>query len=220
MNKVVMKKILVALGVVVSSFVALWGYGNYVRLEGAREAAWILDMWGVKYFGHRSSSSDDFEIFYYKSLAAGAKSNQELIDFVVKGKCYDSSWRCSVIMTAASNIMLDNGQSKVGLRGAVEAYERLEKKCPIVLETTIVSYQLRELSMASQSGVEKKASALLQKIKVDGGVLHDMRNETCRQMAIEKPEYFTTYALLVAKLMTFSGGADAYSAAYLDSLER
>ncbi|MDA7088636.1 hypothetical protein PH586_19840 [Pseudomonas sp. SA3-5] len=215
-----MKKALVVLVFFFVAVAAFWGYGNYVRLTGSEGASWLLDMWGVRYFGLRSESNQDFEFIYHRSLGAGASKDQGLIDYVVGNKCYDSSWRCSVIMTAASNLMLDDGQVKVGLRGAVEAYERTRGGCSIILETTILSYHLRELSSVRSINVESRAGALLRKIKARGGVLSDIRGDACRELVSKSPEYFTTYALLIAKLLVFSGGRNAYSAAYIDSLER
>jgi hypothetical protein len=178
------------------------------------------DMWGVKYFGARSADFQDFEVVYLKSLGGGSSKDQLLIDYIVSNKCYDSSWRCSIIMTAASNLMLDNGQSRVGLRGAVEAYDRMRGGCSIALESTVVSYHLRKLSSGRQDGKADKAEALLGKIRRDGGILADVRSGSCRELILSKPEYFTAYALLVARLMAVSGGESAYSAAYIDSLEK
>lgn len=213
--------VLVFLAVAIVAPVVFWVYGNYANSMGRLGSLWLIEnMWGVRYFGARSADFQDFESVYLKSLGGGSSKDQFLIDYVVNNKCYDSSWRCSVIMTAASNLMLDNGKSSAGLRGAVEAYDRIRGGCSIALESTVVSYHLRRLSSGRQDGKAVKAEALLGKIKRDGGVLADVRSEACRKLILSKPEYFTAYALLVARLMALSGGENAYSAAYIDSLEK
>lgn len=211
-----MKKVVfAALAVIFLVPVAIWGYGNYAIYIGKKEASWILsDMWG-EYFGLRSTNLQDFEEKYLESLSYGAGKNQSLINFVVGNKCYDSTWRCAVIMTSASNLMLDADVDRVGLRGAVEAYERVRGQCSVMYESSVLLYHIKHLS----DGGMAKANTLLRKIRKNGGIMSDMRTPECKRLASERPEYFASYALLVAKVMAISGGRNAYVAAYIQSLK-
>lgn len=215
-----MKKLMAAFIITFTITAMLMGYKYYAHSTGDEGTSWLFNMWGVRFFGLHSDSNEDFEIIYQKSLQPRASKDQSLIDYTVKNKCNDSSWRCSAIMTAASNLLIDNDQIRVGLRGAIEAYERTHGKCSIMLETTIISYHLRDIALSSSLGARDKARTLVKKIKTDGGILHNLREEACRDLALQKPEYFTVYSLLVSKLMAYSDGKDVSSAAHIDSMKQ
>ena len=69
-------------------------------------------------------------------------------------------------------------------------------------------------------GLVGQPSPDLRKIKREGGVMEDLRSDECRALAGERPEYFTSYALLVASLMELAGGRYSVPAAYLRSLKK
>lgn len=115
--------------------------------------------------------------------------------------------------------MLDAEDYKAGIRGAVESYDRVKGQCSILYESSVLLYHIINLHSENYTSVRARARALLAKIK-SGGLVTDMRVAQCRELAQEKPELFTSYALLVAKLMELSGGEDAYSAAYIRSLDK
>ena len=198
----------------------LWLFGNYVLDAGKEDSDWLENMWGSKYFGSRSDRLDSYELDFIKSLSRGASKEQALIDAVVRGKCYDSSWKCSAIMTTAGNLMLDHGNYQVGLRGAVEAHERIRGQCPVLFESSVTLYHIRTLSSGGQRDAGHRAVTLLRKIKREGGIMEDLRSDECRALARERPEYFTSYALLVASLMELAGGQYSVPAAYLRSLKK
>lgn len=199
----------------------LWWFANYASNTGEKESAWLReDMWGEAYFGARSNQLEHYEIDFIKSLNAGSSRDQSLITAVVRHKCYDSSWRCSVIMTTAGNLILDSGDYKVGLRGAVEAHERISGQCSVVFESAIAFYHIRNLSLDAQKNVGNRAAALLKKIEDKGGLMSNLRSKECRALALSRPEYFTTYAMLTANLMELAGGRYAMAAAYLKSLKK
>lgn len=206
---------------VVTSLGLLWWFGNFVSNTGKDESAWLTEnMWGGAYFGVRSDQLETYEIDFIRSFSVGSSQNQSLITAVVRDKCYDSSWRCSVIMTTAGNLMLDSGNYRVGLRGAVEAHERIKGQCSVLFESAVAFYHIRNLSSDGQKNAGHKAATLLNKIKHNGGLMSDMRSEECRTLALKRPEYFTTYALLAANLMELAGGRHATAAAYLRSLKK
>lgn len=198
----------------------LWLFGNYVLDAGKEDSAWLENMWGGKYFGRRSGRLDSYELDFIKSLSHGASNEQSLIGAIVRGTCYDPSWKCSVIMTTAGNLMLDHGNYQVGLRGVVEAHERIRGQCPVLLESSVTLYHVRVLSFGNQKDAAQRAATLLRKIKREGGIMEDLRSDECRALAGERPEYFTSYALLVASLMELAGGRYSVPAAYLRSLKK
>ncbi len=217
MKKIILLVISIAAALALMFFI----FGKYVAFIGKRESGWIIeDMWSEKYFGARSGELKENELIYLKSLFDGASKDQRLISYVVKNKCYDATWDCSIVMMSASNLMIDAKDYDTGLRGAIEAYERVRGQCPIIYESVILRYKLEKLSNSPYSVAASKAKSILNKIKHSGGLMSDLRTTACKKLLKEKPEYFTTYALLTSKLMELSGGRDAKAAAYINSLPK
>jgi len=217
-----MKKIFwPVVALLVLALLSLWGYGNYSIWIGRKESSWLTEeMWGGGYFSATHGDLVPDDVFYLKSLVDGSSKSQDLIGFVVKNKCYDSSWRCSLIMTAASNLMLDNDQYEVGLRGFIDAYGRIKGQCSILYESSIVRYQTRKLTSNGSPDAKVRATNLLEKIERTGGIATDLRSPECRNLALEKPEYFVAYASLVANLMQVAGGKYTYASVYIHSLKK
>lgn len=217
-----MKKIIfTVLAALVSAPVLFWAYGNYAMWSGRAESSWILkEMWGAEFFGYRSPGLEEFELNYLKSLSVGASKDQSLVDFFVKNKCYDGSWRCSVVMTTGSNLLIDGGDSKVGLRGAIEAYERVRGKCSIVYESSVLRYQFKVLSEYPLKEAKVRAATIVGKIKKNGGIMLDLRSSACSILLKKKPEYFTAYTVLVSELMKIAGGRHASAALHIDYLPK
>ena len=47
----------------------------------------------------------------------------------------------------------------------------------------------------------------------------DLRGKACKKLIVERPEYFTTYTILISKMMEISGGNNSKAAAYIRSLK-
>ncbi|WP_313057267.1 hypothetical protein [Stutzerimonas nitrititolerans] len=127
-------KILVVGGLVMAVVVSFWVYGNSLIAVGERESRWIVqDMWGSSFFDSRAEKLEEHERMNLISLREGSSENQELISYVLKNKCADYSVKCYLAMTAASNILIDAGEYDSGLRGMVEAINRVDAGdlCPI-----------------------------------------------------------------------------------------
>jgi len=177
-------------------------------------------MWGEGYFSAAGDDLDAEDVFYLRSLIEGSSRDQELIDYVVKNACYDASWKCSLVMTTASNLMLDEGQLDVGLQGFIGAYERVKGRCSILYESSIIIYHTRKLISEGSVDTKDRATSLLEKLEREGGVVTDLRDLECRNLVRKKPEYFVAYASLVANLMQIAGGKYAYASVYIHSLNK
>ena len=216
-----MKKLIFsALVTVLSLPILFFALGKYFSFIGERDSRWITnDMWGSTYFGARAADLSENEKIYLKSLSKGASKEQQIISYVVKNKCYDSTWDCSLIMTSASNLMIDSQDYETGLRGAIEAYQRIPGMCPIIYETSILRYKLEKLAASNSNSTTNQARSIINKIKTDGGIMTDLRGKACKKLIVERPEYFTTYTILISKMMEISGGNNSKAAAYIRSLK-
>ncbi|OHC31413.1 MAG: hypothetical protein A2Y50_09940 [Pseudomonadales bacterium RIFCSPLOWO2_12_59_9] len=212
-------KVLFACIVLPALFVALWIYGNTAISVGEQESRWIIqDMWGEGYFNSAVGGLEGYERINLLSLQKGSSKNQELITYVVRNKCTDGSERCYVIMTSASNLLIDGGEFDSGLRGAVEAVGRVKTSdvCPIVFESAVLKYKIKVLSSKGISSARSMSKDILKKIKLNGGLMRDLRTKSCTDLSGIKPAYFHEYALLVAYVMGFAGGDLAKAGAYIE----
>ncbi|NQD95151.1 hypothetical protein HP532_21090 [Pseudomonas sp. CrR25] len=213
-------KLLVYSGVLMVVFFAFWVYGNSLITVGERESRWIIqDMWGANYFNVRLGGIEEYERINLLSLQEGSSKNQELITYVVKNKCNDGSERCYLIMTSASNLLIDGAEYDSGLRGVVEAVSRVKAKnfCPIAYESAIIKYKIKMLSSKGIDSARSASRNILKKIKLNGGLMKSLKTESCINLSKIKPEYFHEYAVLVAHLMGFAGGDLAKAGAYINS---
>ena len=176
-------------------------------------------MWGVNYFNVHRGNIQEYERINLLSLQEGSSKNQELITYVVKNKCEDDSERCYLIMTSASNLLIDGAEYDSGLRGMVEAVNRVKDKtlCPIAYESAILKYKIKTLSSKSISAARDTSKNILKKIKLNGGLMKGLKTESCVSLLKAKPEYFHEYAVLIAHLMGFAGGDLAKAGAYINS---
>lgn len=213
-------KFLLCGGVLLAVFLVFWVYGNSLVVVGERESRWIIkDMWGVNYFNVRLGSIDEYDRINLLSLKEGSSKNQELITYVVKNKCEDASERCYLIMTSASNLLIDGAEYDSGLRGVVEAVNRVKANnfCPIAYESAILKYKIKVLSSKGVGSARSASRSILNKIKLNGGLMKSLKTESCVSLLKTKPEYFHEYAVLIANLMGFAGGDLAKAGAYINS---
>ncbi|WP_222908971.1 hypothetical protein [Pseudomonas sp. DNDY-54] len=214
-------RFLVLSGILIASFASFWVYGNSVIAIGERESRWILqDMWGSSYFYARMEGLNEHERINLLSLREGSSKNQELIDHVMKNKCTDDSVRCYLVMTSASNLLIDAREYDSGLRGMVEAIDRVSAKefCPIAYESAIIRYKIEVMSSKDSWSARRSSIDVLEKIKANNGFIKSLKTETCTRLAREKPKFFHEYTMLVAHIMVFAGGDYAKAGAYIDSL--
>ena len=214
-------RFLVISSILIVFFVTFWVYGNSVIAVGERESRWIVqDMWGSSYLYARVEGLAGHERMNLLSLREGASKNQELIDYVVKNMCADYSVRCYLDMTSASNILIDAKDYDSGLRGMVEAVERVNAKgfCPIAYESAILRYKIEVVSSKDIRSARASAVGTLEKIKSNNGFMRNLKDRSCTGLARERPEFFQQYTMLVAELMGFAGGDYAKAGAYIDSL--
>lgn len=206
-----------------AAFIAFWVYGNSVITVGERESRWIVqEMWGGNYLNSRMNNIEEYERINLLSLREGSSKNQELITYVVKNKCSDDSERCYFVMTSASNLLIDGDEYDSGLKGMVEAVNRIKASdfCPIAYESAILKYKIKVLSSKSIEAARNSSIGILKKIKLNGGLMKSLRTKSCVKMANNKPEFFHEYTFLVAHLMGFAGGDFAKAGAYIDSLNK
>lgn len=176
-------------------------------------------MWKHEYFNSSAVGLDDYERINLLSLKEGSSNNQELITYTVRNKCTDASERCYLIMTSASNLLIDGGEIDSGLRGMVEAADRVKSLdfCPIAFESAILKYKIKVLSSRGIISARRMSKEILKKIKSNGGFIRDLRIKSCDDLSEMKPAYFHEYALLVAYVMGFAGGDLAKAGAYIES---
>ena len=201
-------------------FFALWIYGNSVIKVGEYESRWIRsNMWKSEYFNGKSVEVVDYDVFNLLSLHDGASKNQKIITYVVRNKCSDASERCYVTMTSGANLLIDSGDYDLGLRGVVEAYDRVRKSgvCPIVFELAILRYKIKSISSERLSLARNSSRELLDKIKA-GGVVENLKTESCDALSRRKAGFFHEYVVLVSQLMGIAGGDFAKSGAYINSI--
>jgi len=213
-------KLFIVAGVMLSVLFIVWGYGNSVIQVGESESRWIrVEMWKPKYFNTHLGGLEDFEKVNLLSLRDGASKEQAILTYVVKNGCKDSLERCSVIMISAANLLIDAGEFDAGLKGAVEANERVKGLgiCPIAFESAVLKYKLKYISSKGISSARRSASSLLSKIRQNGGVVENLRVGSCDSLAEIKPEFFHEYVLLISHLMGLAGGDFAKAGAYIQS---
>ena len=214
-------KILVVGGLVMAMVVSFWVYGNSLIVAGERESRWIVqDMWGSSFFSSRAEKLEEHERMNLISLREGSSENQELINYVLKNKCADYSVKCYLVMTAASNILIDAGEYESGLRGMVEAINRVTAGglCPIAYESAILRYKLKIASTKNVRSAQKLSVNVLEKIRSSNGFINNLKTESCTGLVKEKPEFFYEYTMLVARVMEFAGGDFVKAGAYISTL--
>ncbi|MCO7543257.1 hypothetical protein [Stutzerimonas nitrititolerans] len=214
-------KILVVGGLVMAVVVSFWVYGNSLVAVGERESRWIVqDMWGSSFFGSRAEKLEEHERMNLISLREGSSENQELINYVLKNKCADYSVKCYLVMTAASNILIDAGEYDSGLRGMVEAINRVNAGdlCPIAHESAILRYKLKIASTKNVRSAQRLSVNVLERIKLNGGFIKNLKTGSCTSLAKEKPEFFYEYTMLIARIMELAGGDFVKAGAYISTL--
>ncbi|MBW4652677.1 MAG: hypothetical protein KME20_06510 [Kaiparowitsia implicata GSE-PSE-MK54-09C] len=198
-------KILLLFVVIVCATSVFLVFVNY-RERSLGDASWVLeDMWGKAYLSASGGRLENYDEIYLQSLNSGVEDRQ-VLDFIWKNKCKDGGDRCFVIMASAANLLIDSQEIDSGLTALVEARNKRGSKdfCPIVYELSILRYKLREVEGVG-SNVDGLALSLLRKIRSDGGVVEDLRMDSCIKFSTEKPEFFRAYALMVARMMSRGG---------------
>jgi len=214
-------KILAVVSVLVSCFIAFWVYGNSVIVAGERQSRWIVhDMWGSNFLYSATGNIEEHERINLLSLREGSSKNQELINYVVNNKCTDDSVRCYLIMTSASNILIDAGEYDSGLQGMVQANVRVDARglCPIAYESAILKYKIKVASSKNVWSARKSSRATLDKIRSNNGFAKSLKTSSCVRLAKAKPDFFHEYTMMIAHLMGFAGGDYAKAGAYISFL--
>ncbi|WP_439888762.1 hypothetical protein ACSX1C_06615 [Pseudomonas sp. MBLB4123] len=213
-------RLLVCGGLLLAVFSVFWIYGNSLIAVGERESRWVLwDMWGVSYFNVRALDIEEHERMNLLSLQEGSSKNQELITYVVRNRCKDDSERCYLIMTSASNLLIDGADYDTGLKGAVEAISRVKDAsiCPVAYESAILKYKIKTLSSRSIDSARSASRRIIEKIKLEGGLMKSLKTKSCISLLKRNPNFFHEYALLIAHVMGFAGGDFAKAGAYINS---
>jgi hypothetical protein len=212
---------LTILAIPIVAGILFWLYGNYVIMIGENNSAWIThEMWDAPYLNSHSQVLNKGETIYLASLQAGASKNKDIMDYLWENKCEDSSWSCALIMTAVSNLLLDNRDYDTGLKAAVEAYDRIKGSCSIAYESAILKYKIQKLSASTGNNSGSSVRAILYKIKNNGGLMSNLRTDSCNKLAREQPEFFHAYVMLVAQLMGFAGGDYLKASVYMERMAR
>ncbi len=195
-------------------------YGRVGGSLGERESKWIIkDMWGLVDFDSQQDETEEYQRINLSSLRNGSSKNQELITYVVRNGCQDGSERCYFIMMSASNLLIDGGEYDSGLRGMVEAMNRVDSKniCPIAYELSILNYKIKTLISDEPGSMRSRARVIINKIKRDGGLVTSLRTKSCIDLSKKSPEYFHAYTLLIAQVMGLAGGDFAKVGDYIRS---
>ena len=195
-------------------------YANHVSLTGDKVSSWIrFDMWRAKYFNSKSIDESKYDLVNLESLRPQASKNERLLGFIGSEKCAEVSEACALSKLSAANLLIDSGSADQSL-GLIESARSTlvgVGACTINLESTILVYKLHKLSSMSLATAKAEARAVVEKIQSKGGLVSNLRTDSCEFLAERKPMYFHEYVRLVSRVMSYAGGDLAKGSAYIDS---
>lgn len=142
------------------------------------------------------------EVFFFKSLKPGAGKEQENLAHYMNNKCKERTAKCYLLLCAAGNLMLDQGDQENGLRAAIYGYELIHdsQQCPIAFEIVALNYKMRELSSLQAEKAKKNARSVLQNLSANGGLASDLRTKECSALSKKTPRYFKEHNKIIQKI--------------------
>tara|TARA_R110002020_G_C16235033_1_gene768708 strand:- start:919 stop:1602 length:684 start_codon:yes stop_codon:yes gene_type:complete len=218
--KKVAKWLFAVLGVIILVGFAVYLYGNYVISVGTVESKWIReDMWDAQYFNQVAPGLTDDEAVNLATLQSGAADNDKLVHIVKSARCMENNERCHLNDLSYANLLLDLGDYDKAMKVAENAYSKYgsETSCPIGFESTMLLYGVSRVSDAKSSDLKSHANSFVNKLKEQGGVVFDLRTEECDELARQKPERFSEYVMLVARVMAMGDRNLSYASAVIES---
>lgn len=140
------------------------------------------------------------------SLANGSSRNETLLAAIHPRLCWDSSMDCYLTMLAASNLLLHSGDLDSGLRGALQAHEKVrgDTLCPIAFEATLLHYKLNSLTTPTDRSPRARARALVRNITRKGGLSEDLRRSACTEALKSNPSLLQAYERQFVDLLTLA----------------
>lgn len=202
-------------------FVAIYIYGNSVIATGKAESAWIAEeMWGAGYFRASSEVLRDYELINLRSLEEGSSENSEIIGYTLDNHCLEGSERCYLINMAMANLLIDGREYDSALKAAFVAAESVKDKgvCLIAFEATILKYKISKIRSKNLLSARRSATDIVEKIKRNGGQVRNLRTKECDLLSQRAPQFFSSYVMQVAELMSYASGDYPKAAAYIDSV--
>lgn len=210
----------IIIAVVVSAALAVVAVGQYVTYVGERDSRWIREgFWKGKYFNVARGDLDEIERVNIKTLREGISKDQGILDYLGGTKCRESTAYCYFSMLSVANVLVDAGHfdQGIGLIGAVR--DKQSDMCLVSFESSLLRYKIVRLENMRRSDSRREAEAVIRKIKQEGGLVVDLRSQSCERALLQKPEFFHAYTALVSEVMEYVGGDTAMAGAYIRAVD-
>ncbi|WP_285642667.1 hypothetical protein [Pseudomonas sp. NBRC 100443] len=203
------------------SAIAVLYFGRLVTDSGRNDSKWIReDMWRASYFNKKGKGLAESDLTNILSIQPGASEDEAFVDYVGKDKCEVDAAVCNENNIEIANLLIDSGHAE----SALKLLERVRKRllemhvCPIEFESSLLRYKEKQLSGYSPEAARKEAAAVINRIRMKGGVIYDLRTESCDSLAREKPELFHEYVIISARIMQM-GDVELFKAgAFIESV--
>lgn len=187
------------------------------------ESRWIVEeMWRADYFNRSKGRVREDEVLNIMSLKKGASLREGILEYVSAQNCSSSEIHCILNDLSIANLLVDSGELDSALNMLSSVPDRLDKiqDCPIALESSVLRYHEGSLARMPPSKARRVASSLIGKIKVQGGLLRNLRSEQCDKLAQSKPELFHEYVTLVSRVMELGDATLFKQGAYITSVNK
>lgn len=219
MVRVFVKRAFGVLVVLLLVFAGIVWLGRYVTDVGEEKSRWIRSgFWSGSYFNVSKGRLSEIEIVNLKVLDERWVKDQGVINYLGRVKCRDHNEFCVLTMISMANLLIGSGESDSGLKLLEEVRRAGVGQCTINFELSILNYKAHALASLGLPAARVESGAVLEKIKRQGGLIYDLRNEACNQLAEEKSELFHQYVVLVSRVMGYAGGDMAKAGAYIQSV--
>lgn len=179
---------------------------------------WIVSkFWDGDYFNYTRGSASELEILNMMSLKN--KDGASILRFLEGRSCGSDEFSCSLGLLTKANAYIQEGDLNRA-RDVLLEYGKssgANVACRVNVESTLVSYEIKRIDGYEFKIAQSEARKAVEKIRVNGGLVSNLRNKYCEEMISDKPEFFHAYVIEVAKLMIAAGGSDAAVGEYIIS---
>ena len=193
---------------------------NTTTNTGKREAEWVFNLFGGKYYNRISNNLSENELIYLLSLQNDAENESHLSRAILRKKCSENTVDCTTLHYAAANLLIanENFSAALALTNSVKS-KPTDSECPIQSESTKLNILAKLIS--KDNDTENRAISAINQIKsLAGGVSQRLDSKTCLALATSKPELFHEHAILLANLMILAGGNETIAGIYIQSLNK
>ncbi|VXB27546.1 conserved hypothetical protein [Pseudomonas sp. 8BK] len=199
-------------------FFVFFVFALCVSFFGKKDSLWLVrDMWPVHYFNTVGGGLVHEEIVNLMTLQPGVSDDSAVAGYVSGSRCEDATYACMLNTLSAANILFGVGELESGLKLIETARKKIVKgaDCPISIESSVLLYKIKMFSVGAFFDVVPEAVATVNKIRTDGGVLYDLRTQSCAKLAKERPELFHEYVVVVSRVMAYAVGEYSSAGAYI-----